>query len=71
MPTDSLEVVMVIMEVDMEVDEEANNGMDKKLDMEKLSGHKKVISRVIKGHKRLSSKKGYLAIKVILSLKVI
>ena len=42
MPTDSFEVVMVIMEVDMEVDEEANNGMDKKLDMEKLSVHKKV-----------------------------
>ena len=33
MPTDSLEVVVVIMEVDMKVDEEADNGMDKELDM--------------------------------------
>ena len=34
MPTDSLEVVvMMIMEVDMEVDEEADNGMDKELDI--------------------------------------
>ena len=31
MPTDSLEVVVVIMGVDMEVDEEADNGTDKEL----------------------------------------
>ena len=36
MPTDSLEVVVVIMEVDMEVDEEADNGMDKELDMDMM-----------------------------------
>ena len=31
MPTDSLEVVVVIMGVDMEVDKEADNGTDKEL----------------------------------------
>ena len=35
MPTDSLEVVVVVMVIDVEVDEEADNGMDKKLDMDK------------------------------------
>ena len=49
MPTDSLEVVVVIMEVDMEVDEEADNGIDKELDMD---------------HKKWSGHKSYLAIKV-------
>ena len=34
MPTDSLEVVVVIMEVD----EEADNGMDKELDMVDKNG---------------------------------
>ena len=47
MSTDSLVVVVVISEVDMEVDEEANNGMDKELDMDmshkNLSSHRKVI----------------------------
>ena len=37
MPTDSFEVVVVMMEVDMEVAEEAENGMDKELDMAKKS----------------------------------
>ena len=47
MPTDSLEVVVVIKEVDMEVDEEMDNGIDKDRDMDighkNLSSHRKVI----------------------------
>ena len=49
--TDSLGLVVVIMEVDMEVDEEADNrmDMDKKLSSDKkFSGHK--IYLAIKSH---------------------
>ena len=52
MLTDSLEVVMVIMEVE----EEADNRMDKELDMD--MGHKK-----FSGHKSYLVIKSYLSIK--------
>ena len=50
----------------MEVDEEADNGMDKEVDTDmghkKLSGHKKLF-----GHKKLSGHKSYLATKKLSS----
>ena len=48
MPTDSLEVVVAIMEVD----DEADNRLDKELDMEMLFGHRK-----LSGNKLLSCHK--------------
>ena len=53
MPTNSLEMVVLIIEVDKEVNEKADNGIEKELDMnmghKKLSCHKKLLSDTLSG----------------------
>ena len=67
MPTDSIEVVVVIMEAE----KQANNGIDKEPDMnvgyKKLSTHKNLSchKKLDSIHKMLSSHKRFLVIKVI------
>ena len=65
MPTDSFEVVVVMTEVDMEVAEEAENGMDKELDMakKKFSGYRKFICNKKSSHKKWSGHNKSSAIK--------